>query len=471
MAMSDPTPSPVRIALVGHTNTGKTSLMRTLTRDGRFGEVSSRPSTTRHVEGARLIADNEALVELYDTPGMEDPVALLERIDALVDAAHDAGESLDGPAGITRFLVQPEAEGRFEQEAKVLRQMLASDAGLYVVDARDPVLAKHRDELALLGRCARPLLPVLNFVRDPEANEVAWREALARLGLHAVIRFDTVAPERDGERLLYGKLATLLDAYRPAFEKLIASREREAMARRGAGVRLIAEMLIDVAACRVPVDGDGDEIARAVDDMNQRVRAREQACVDALLGLYRFDRDDVETGALPLIEGRWEDDLFNPETLRNMGVKLGGGAAAGAAAGLGLDLMVGGLSLGVATAIGALAGGGWQTLRHYGDRLRGKLSGGQELTVDDAILRLLALRALELLAALEARGHAAMTPMRPLTHASADWREGSLPAAVASARAHPEWSGLFGRAVFESQREDSVGELAADLDKIGAPGT
>lgn len=466
--MSDERRSPARIALVGHTNTGKTSLMRTLTRDGRFGEVSSRPSTTRHVEGARLFADNEALVELYDTPGMEDPVSLLEQIDALVDAARQSGHSLDGPASIARFLERPEANGRFEQEAKVLRQMLASDAGLFVVDARDPVLAKHRDELALLGRCARPLLPVLNFVRDPEANEDQWREALARLGLHAVIRFDTVAPERDGERLLYGKLATLLDTYRPAFEKLIASREREAIARRGAGLHLVAEMLIDVAACRMRVEAGASELANAVEAINQRVRDREQACVDALLSLYRFDRDDVETGALPLIEGRWEDDLFNPETLRRMGIKLGSGAAAGAAAGLGLDLMVGGLSLGVATAIGALAGGGWQTLRHYGDRFRSKLAGHQELTVDDAVLRLLALRALELLTALESRGHAAMAPFVQASEVSANLREGTLPRSIAIARAHPEWSGLFGVSAIEPEREAAVSALALELGKSGA---
>ena len=41
---------PLKLAVVGHTNVGKTSLLRTLTRDVGFGEVSHRPSTTRHVE-------------------------------------------------------------------------------------------------------------------------------------------------------------------------------------------------------------------------------------------------------------------------------------------------------------------------------------------------------------------------------------------------------------------------------------
>ena len=146
----------LRVAVVGHTNTGKTSLLRTLARDVGFGEVSDSAGTTRHVEGLRLMADGVAAAELFDTPGMEDAIALLEFIDELVDP----GERVDGPERVARFLARDEAAGRFEQEAKVLRQMLASDAALYVVDARDPVLPKHRDELELLAACARPLLPV-----------------------------------------------------------------------------------------------------------------------------------------------------------------------------------------------------------------------------------------------------------------------------------------------------------------------
>ncbi|MCR7552390.1 DUF3482 domain-containing protein, partial [Pseudomonas aeruginosa] len=95
---------------------------------------------------------------------------------------------------MARLLDSNEARGRFEQEAKVVRQLLASDAGLYVIDAREPVLAKYRDELAVLAGCGRPLLPVLNFVASPQHREEEWRAALARLGLHALVRFDSVAP-------------------------------------------------------------------------------------------------------------------------------------------------------------------------------------------------------------------------------------------------------------------------------------
>ncbi|MDV7214149.1 GTPase/DUF3482 domain-containing protein, partial [Azotobacter beijerinckii] len=237
---------PLKLAVVGHTNVGKTSLLRTLTRDIGFGEVSHRPSTTRHVEGARLSVDGEALLELYDTPGLEDAIALFEHIERL----ERPGERLDGPSRITRFLDGAEARQRFEQEAKVLRQLLGSAAGLYVIDAREPVLAKYRDELEVLTACGRPLLPVLNFVASAGTREESWRAALGRLGLHAMVRFDTVAPPQDGERRLYESLALLLEKARPQLERLIRSHEAQTAARLDSGNRLIAELLLDVAACR-----------------------------------------------------------------------------------------------------------------------------------------------------------------------------------------------------------------------------
>ncbi|SFC77786.1 small GTP-binding protein domain-containing protein [Pseudomonas citronellolis] len=451
---------PLRLAVVGHTNVGKTSLLRTLTRDVGFGEVSHRPSTTRHVEGARLSVDGESLLELYDTPGLEDAIALRDFLDAL----ERPGERLDGPEKLRRFLDGSEARGRFEQEAKVLRQLQASDAGLYVIDAREPVLAKYRDELAVLAGCARPLLPVLNFVASANHREEQWREALSRLGLHALVRFDSVAPPLDGERRLYESLALLLEKSRPQLERLIRDHEAQAVARREAGAKLIAELLVDVAACRDLVPGDAEAIRQATEVLRDRVRKREEACVQALLRLYAFRKDDARAADLPLLDGRWGDDLFNPETLRQLGVRLGGGVAAGAAAGAGIDLLVGGLTLGAATALGALAGGAWQTVGHYGQRLLGKLKGQRELSVDDSVLRLLALRQRQLLAALQARGHAAMEAIRVASPEDKQWREGKLPEALRKARAHPEWSTLNGRKrVDKSERQEQVDALAQQL--------
>lgn len=448
---------PLKLAVVGHTNVGKTSLLRTLTRDVGFGEVSHRPSTTRHVEGARLSVDGEALLELYDTPGLEDAIALLDYLERL----DRPGERLDGPARLGRFLEGSEARQRFEQEAKVLRQLLASDAGLYVIDAREPVLAKYRDELAVLASCGKPLLPVLNFVSSAQQREPDWREALARLGLHALVRFDSVAPPEDGERRLYESLALLLETSRGRLERLIADQQAQREARKQSAARLISELLLDCAACRRSVATDSGQVQAAIDDLRKAVRQREQRCVESLLKLYAFRREDASASDLPLMDGRWGDDLFNPETLKLLGVRVGGGIAAGAAAGAGVDLLVGGITLGAAALVGAIAGGALQTARSYGGRLMDKFKGLRELTVDDAVLRLLALRQRQLLQALEVRGHAAMESIKLTAPLDKTWREGKLPEALHKARAHPQWSSLNpGAKLNQTERQEQVEALA-----------
>lgn len=459
---------PLRIAVVGHTNTGKTSLLRTLTRDSHFGEVSARPSTTRHVEGVSLGIGAVSVLELYDTPGMEDSIALLETLDAQsVGAAH----RMDGPARVERFLHSPVALSRFEQESKVLRQLLQCDAALYVIDARDPVLSKYRDELEILASCAVPLLPLLNFVSDARAGEAAWRDALARLGLHVVVSFDTVTPARGGERILYEKLATLLDVRGTGLLRLVEEHEREALGRREAATQLVADLLIDVAACRVRVpQGVQDSVlAQALKDLNRRVLDREQACVDALLGLHRFSRQDLDASHLPLSDGRWQEDLFDPTTLTALGITLGSGAAAGAAAGFGIDLMLGGTTLGSGAAIGALLGGGLPTLQRFGRRLvRGvgqtltsAVTGSRYLRVDEAILRVLVTRQLYLLQALEARGHAAVTQIALRDALAETLWQGAIPRALRLCREYPRWSSLYQALTWDPARQQMQDTLAS----------
>ncbi len=452
--------APLKLAVVGHTNVGKTSLLRTLTRDVGFGAISHRPSTTQHVEGARLSVDGEALIELYDTPGFEDAVALYEYIEQLPKTA----ERLDGPELLQRFLNSSEARQRFEQEAKVLRQLLQSDAGFYVIDAREPVLAKYRDELAILTMCGKPLLPVLNFVNSTEQREPAWREVLARLALHALVRLDAIAPPQDGEQRLYENLSLVLDSQRPRLQRLIEHNQAQVLVRRKAAYRLIAELLVDVSACRRSVHPD--QLEEAIQNLHRDVRQREQTCVEALLKLYAFRKDDAQASALPLQEGRWGDDLFNPATMKQLGIKVGGGMAAGAATGVGIDLLTGGLSLGMATVVGAAVGGLTQTFRNYGERLKGKWRGERELTVNDSTLRLLAIRQQRLLNALEQRGHAAQARIQMDTPLEQQWREGELAQSLKTARAYPAWSSLnANKPQQDLQRTEEIERLAGSLAK------
>ncbi|MEB2399786.1 MAG: DUF3482 domain-containing protein [Alcaligenaceae bacterium] len=457
--MSSPD-TPLRLAVVGHTNTGKTSLLRTLTRNPGFGQVEDSPGTTRHVEGARLLVDGAVAVELYDTPGLEDGMALLDYLDQLAPP----GLRLDGPERIRRFLQSPESQRRFEQEARVLRKLLECDAGLYVVDVRDPVLGKHKDELALLAGCGRPLLPVLNFTHSPDQRLGAWREALSRLGLHAIVEFDTIAPALDGETQLYDKLALLMDQHAGRLQALREDVVAQRRIRHADALRMIAELLIDAASLRVSAEPDDASLKAATQALRQRIRERENDCVQALLKRYNFRSRDFPAHTLPLQGERWGMDLFHPQALKDMGIHVGKGMAAGAMAGATLDVFMAGISLGAATVIGAAAGGLWQGADKLGKRLLGRLKGYQELSVDDAVLRLLALRQLGLLQSLERRGHAAQAPIELQDIPAMDaWREGSLPDELKEARSRPQWSTLADDYQADGRRHQVLRALAEHL--------
>lgn len=410
--------TPLNIAVVGHTNTGKTSLLRTLTRDTQFGLVDNAPGTTRQVtEAAHWLHDVIALV-WFDTPGLEDSVALFDWVESpepQTPLASHGSTRLDGPQKIQRFLESPSAHHRFEQEARVLEKVLSSDAALYVIDARDPVLAKHRDELSLLSSCAKPVIAVLNFTAptlDGRASNVEeWLNALARQAVHVHVLFDTVSPALDAERDLFEALTQVLPKHRALFTDLIKQTEIARHARRTRAFELIADMMIDLAAWRLPTANNDTAITKAQHTQHARTRLREQQCIDGLLLAYAFNRHDVLNMPLTMTDGRWQTDLFSPEALREVGIELSKGAAAGALAGAAVDVMTGGLSLGTGTLIGAATGAGWQGLERWGGRLLGRVRGYRELTLDDSILKLLAIRQLKLLQALDRRGHASITPV------------------------------------------------------------
>ncbi|QXL84170.1 GTPase/DUF3482 domain-containing protein [Comamonas sp. NLF-1-9] len=433
--------APLVLAVVGHTNAGKTSLLRTLTRRVDFGEVSDRPGTTRHSEAIALKADGRLLARFIDTPGLEDSVALLEFLQ------RQPGQTR--LARVRAFLAGPEAQARFEQEAKVLRALLdGADCALLVIDAREPVLPKYRAEIEILSWCARPVMPLLNFVGEAGASARHWHAALQECGLHARAEFDVVAPLDGSEQQLYTDLATLLPAQRAQLHALAAALARGAREREQAALRSIAEALVEVAAMRRSVSAadyaDAAERAAVVQRFQGEVRGHARRAAAALLALHAFRPGDAELAELPDLSGRWEDDLFNPLLLREAGRQLGFGAAIGASVGLVADLALAGLSLGVATTLGATVGsivsGGGKPLF---EKLKNRLQGVHEMSVEDPVLLLLARRLLQLARALAQRGHGAVQALQLADEADAEPLSGSgareLLRLLAPARAHARW--------------------------------
>ncbi len=139
------------------------------------------------------------------------------------------------------------------------------------------------------------------------------------------------------------------------------------------------------------------------------------------------------------------------------------GVAAGAAAGATVDVLSAGLSLGTGMAIGAIAGGAWKAIDRWGDRVLGQLRGFRELTVDQSILQVLALRQMQLLNGLERRGHATLNPLRLEQAPQLSLENPTLTKTIALARAHPNWSSISDDFNDTPARQRAIETLAQSL--------
>jgi len=222
------------------------------------------------------------------------------------------------------------------------------------------------------------------------------------------------------------------------------------------------------------------QTSQAINDLKHRVRTREQRCVEQLLELHRFRSEDCQAADVPLTSGQWGVDLFSPAAMKQFGIRSGGGAAAGALAGLAIDAMVGGISLGAATAIGAAIGAVLGTGHLHGKRLIDRTRGRSELRCDDATIRVLIARQVSLVNALLKRGHASLAPIeigasnsqrteertnRNVALARPDGlTRGPMPAEIDEVRLHPQWSHIEGVAqanpLSENARQTIVLRLA-----------
>ncbi len=426
--------SAINIAVVGHTNAGKTSLIRTLLRDDQFGKVDDAAGTTRYVEKSAVFADEDPVLNLFDTPGFEDSSALLKTLEELSQTVQARL-----PAELLRaFISQADDFPDFAQETKVLRQSINSDVLLYMIDVREPLLGKYTDEVEILSKAGKPILPVFNFIAGNEEALARWREQMAQFNLHSALEFDTVAFDFEAEKRLYQKLQSLLELHYETLQILIDYRQKVWQNLKQAAARRIFQLITEVACYRREAAGKNGLSQTNVTSIQNFVRNAEQRTLQDLLTIFAFTQVDIDLQQLPVHDGQWKLDIFSPRMLKDFGLNAGATALKGAAAGAGIDLMVGGMSLGAAALLGAALGAGWATVRRYQQEFKAAWRGHKWLCVDDNTVSLLYLRQRKLLHTLTQRGHAAQSKLQLVNDV-----KHSLPKGwhnlIKTLRHNPEW--------------------------------
>lgn len=357
----------VTLSLISHTNVGKTTLARTLLRR-EIGEVRDQPHVTTIAEAHPLIETDDARLLLWDTPGFGDTVRLMRRLrherDPIGWFLHQVWDRLRNRP----LWCSQEAVRNVRDEADVV---------LYLVNAtEDPEAAGYlKHELELLSWMNRPVLVVLNQVGadgGPRTVET-WRSHLASFEVvRGVLSLDAFSRAWVEESLVLERVVSLLDGEkRTAMVALLRAWNERNLGTFEAAIDAMAQYLAGIALDREPIGSPrhpgGSWIRERLSDLRalsrvdreramgalfDRVQAATRRLMDRLIELHRLPGANTAQ-----VERRLEDAVSQGhETINPTTGAIAGGAVSGLLAGLGADVLAGGLSLGGGAIVGAMLG-------------------------------------------------------------------------------------------------------------------
>lgn len=350
--------TPLRVAVVGHVNTGKTSLISTLAR--RSDLLVGDGRTTLGVQEVEFRSQGETLLVLLDTPGFEMVAEIGDELDRLAAAARATGRRRDDESLVNELVATPAIAARqdLELDLRALGAVLAADVVIYVVDATQEPLERLRDEVYLLVRTGRPVVGVLNFTAEVKAHTAAWHDVFRREKVHAIVAFDVMIKDDQAEGELFRALATVVaHDRREALSRLARAHDGDDQRHRRMATRAAAETLLDIMTLQVEVarDATADAEGEARARLEREAVGRERRGLAAIAKAHGFREDEVSDDSRAQAE-IFTESLFDPRTIRRYAPDWVSLAAGGAAAGGALDLVVGGASLFLGAVIGSVIG-------------------------------------------------------------------------------------------------------------------
>jgi hypothetical protein len=363
----------VEIALVSHTNAGKTTLARTLL-GADIGEVRDAPHVTEVAQAHTLLeAPDGEVLRLWDTPGFGDSARLVKRLRAA-----------DNPIGWLLREVWDRYRNRplwcSQQAVRTVRD--SADAVLYLVNAAEsPVDAGYvAPEMQILTWIGKPVVVLLNQVGPPrpaadERSEIErWRSAMKAFSIVGdVLSLDAFARCWVQEGVLLRLLGRFLPAAKqPAMRRLVAVWQERNVARFRQSMGVLAQQLLAAVHDRQAVASEANAEpsrrllsvlglggaresdparSQAMAELAERADREIRSSTDRLIALH-----GLEGEAASIVLERLRTHYSVTEPMSEGRAAAAGGLASGALAGLMADFAAGGLTLGAGVIVGTLVG-------------------------------------------------------------------------------------------------------------------
>lgn len=361
----------IQLALISHTNNGKTTLARTLTGID-IGEVRDAAHVTIFAESHTLLTTPQGdALQLWDTPGFGDSVRLLKRL----------GQAGNPIGWFLREVIDRYRDRPFWLSQQAMRTAKdAADLVLYLVNSsEDPRDTGYLPaEMKILEWLDKPVVVLLNQVGRPrplaqeQAEQERWREHLRQYpAVRDVLALDAFGRSWVHERVFYEALGKLLaPPLQPGYARLLATWQQRNGARYEGAMRLLAAQLSAAARDSEAMPGENSTLLKSalkvVGIGKNEAQQRQDKAMAALLA--RLNQNSVEsTRELLLLHQLDPTDAgkINERVREHFAVRapidkaqagLLGAMLSGAATGLSADLMAGGLTLGGGALLGGVVG-------------------------------------------------------------------------------------------------------------------
>ncbi|MBN1140576.1 MAG: GTPase/DUF3482 domain-containing protein [Deltaproteobacteria bacterium] len=361
--------TPLRFAIVGHPNEGKSSVVSTLAEDDTV-PVSPIPGETRSCRHYPVVIDGQTVVEFIDTPGFQSPRRTLAWLEQ--SGAHDQ-------EAVRSFRAAHRDDPEFRNENELLHPIEAGAGIIYVVDGSRPLRDNDLAEMEILRRTGRPRLAIINCKEREDRYLPEWKAAFRR-HFNAVRVFNAHRATYAERLALLETLKNIDQDWLPAMAQVIEAFRRDWDQRIARTADLIGELLEN--SLRHTAFAEYQD--RAEDIAEERLKERfcrdlaamEHDFHERIRKLFKHNIFRYQ----PPPNSALRENLFSERVWRVLGLDRGqltwAATLAGGAAGAGLDALFTGISAGVFTATGALLGaltaylGGGKLARVKGPRLR-----------------------------------------------------------------------------------------------------
>ncbi len=342
-----------KFAVVGHPNKGKSSIVSTLAFDDSV-QISDTPGSTTKKQSFPLKVDGKVLYELFDTPGFQRArkvLAWLEQHDVSADKRHEV---------VQAFINEHKEDDCFNDEVELLEPIMDGAGIIYVVDGSKPYGEEYEAEMEILRWTGQPSMALINHIDETDYSE-EWKRALGHY-FKMVRTFNPMKATFPQHLLLLESIAQLKEEWiAPVGQSIILFKQyHEQMFEQSASsiTQLIHHSLSHIEQLALMHDdATVEEREEIQSNYKMQLRTYEQEAQKKIEKSWNHDHLQKVQESL-LFEGM---DLFSKESVSIFGLTrkelLITGATGGAVTGAGVDLLLGGSTLLLGSAIGALVGG------------------------------------------------------------------------------------------------------------------